>query len=86
MKKYLLRIASALAPILEHAVRAGIAAMIGAYLAGDLVFSQINMSTFDDWATVFIGGFITSLAIALGITGATGSPALNKRESFPNKH
>jgi integral membrane sensor domain MASE1 len=85
MKKYLTRIASALRPITERALRGGVAAVVGAYVAGDLVFNQVNMSSLNDWLAVFVGGALTSLALALGITSATGSPALNKQESF-DKH
>lgn len=74
---------------LERMVRGGIAAVVAAYVAGGLVVDNINVDTFDQALTLFVGGAVTALLLALGVqVGTKGKgPALTSAENLtPVKH
>ena len=76
--------------VIERMVRGGIAGVVAGYVAGTLVFDTLNVHTFDQVASLFIGGAISALLISLGIQGATKKgPALTSAENLtpsPGQH
>lgn len=72
---------------LEHSTRGGISALVAAYAAGQIVFDgTVNVQRLTAWFLIFVGGFVTSLLLSMGIHLSTGTgPALNKAESFQTK-
>lgn len=66
----------------ERMVRGAIAAEVGAYVAGNLVFDTTNINvTLDNIAAIAVGGAVTALALALGVqTVKKDGPALTSAE------
>jgi hypothetical protein len=72
---------------LEHCLRGGISALVAAYAAGQIVWDgTVNIQDLTAWFLIFVGGFVTSLLLSMGIHLSTSTgPALNKAESFETK-
>lgn len=72
---------------LEHSLRGGVSALVAAYAAGQIVWDgKVNVQELTAWFLIFVGGFVTSLLLSMGIHLKTGTgPALNKAESFQTK-
>jgi len=73
--------------VLEHCLRGGVSALLAAYASGKIVWDgTVNVQEFMAWLLIFVGGFVTSLLLSLGIHASTGTgPALNRAESFETK-
>lgn len=67
--------------VIERMIRGGIAGIVAGYVAGTLVFDTLNVHTFDQVASLFIGGAVSALMISLGVQGAKkNGPALTGAE------
>lgn len=66
----------------ERMWRAGLAAEVGVYLAGNLVFDTTHVgASLENIASIFVGGAVSSLALSLGVQAATkNGPALTGAE------
>lgn len=66
----------------ERCVRGAIAALVGAYVAGNLVFDTTNIGvTLDNVLAIAVGGAVSALLLALGVQGVKkNGPALNNAE------
>lgn len=70
--------------VIERMVRGGIAGVVAGYVAGTLVFDTLNVHTFGQVASLFIGGAVSALLISLGVqVGTKGKgPALTGVENL----
>lgn len=66
----------------ERMWRGGVVAVAAAYAGGQLDLNGINPDTITTAVGIFISGAIASLLLASGVTAVTGSPAINRAESF----
>lgn len=66
----------------ERMVRAGIAALVAVYLAGNLVFDTTHVqSSLENILAIFVGGAVSALALSLGVQAVTkNGPALTGAE------
>lgn len=66
---------------LERMVRGGAAALGGSLVAGDWLFDLWNLNSLQDGVTVFVGGALTSLLLALAGNAVSGTgPSFNNVE------
>lgn len=66
----------------ERMVRAGVAAEVAVYLAGNLVFDTTNVGgSIENIIAIFVGGAVSALALSLGVQVTRGNgPALTSAE------
>lgn len=68
----------------ERMVRGAIAAEVGAYLAGNIVFNATSIGvTLNNVLAIGVGGAVSALALSLGINATNGGngPALTNAEN-----
>jgi hypothetical protein len=71
----------------ERCVRGAIAAEVGAYVAGNLVFDTTNIGvTVDNVLAIAVGGAVSALLLALGVQGVKkNGPALTSAETLTDE-
>jgi hypothetical protein len=69
-------------PYIERAWRGAVAAEVGAYVAGNLVFDTTNIGfTLDNVVSIAIGGIVSALGLsAVGNAVSGNGPAFTKQE------
>jgi hypothetical protein len=71
----------------ERCVRGAIAALVGAYVAGNLVFDTTNIGvTLNNVLAIAFGGAVSALLLALGVQGVKkNGPALTGAETLSDQ-
>lgn len=66
---------------IERMIRAGVAAVLGVYVGGDVVFDVFNLHTWQQVGSLFLSAAVVSLLMSLVGNAATKTgPSFNETE------